>query len=272
MSTYRVFGDIEGNMEIFESIKRELNTNQCFIFLGDIFSIKNINSSIIIIKYLMNYFEFKIKEYFDDNTDSKIIKHKIHQLKSKKSIESYNPNYSQFWLSIPKENDSYDKKCIFLFGNKEIEFICEIIRSSSITVDNNKNVIINSKFFDKCSQNTKSSTMKITLHQLNVLYNYLNLCHHYYIYNNTIYIHCYFNFCKLRSNKDIKNIVCGHNKGYGKFYDHKFDNINIFMVDFTEYNKTIPENVSIIVNDKSIIIDYNNLRIPKKLYSLHIIK
>ena len=56
IESMRAIGDIEGNEAIFARVKNILNHNERFIFLGDMFAVRSIDSSIKFIEYIMNFF------------------------------------------------------------------------------------------------------------------------------------------------------------------------------------------------------------------------
>lgn len=249
METY-IFGDIEGNVEIFK------NTNKCilknwnnakFIFLGDIYTPENLQASICMVKLLLSYF-YKPKNFITNDSEPLDVIRIFRKLWKDKGLKSYSTKYKQYWRSVPKkekilnsggdgncDGDGDDNfKCRFIFGNKEIEFLYDILNSKNITklkyTNGNTYFHVPVKYLNTKTKNEEDVIRIYSYDQLNIMYNYLSNCHNYLIENRTLYIHCYFNCSKIN---DVDNVIAGHNKGYGKFKDSRYEKIAIYIIDLT---------------------------------------
>lgn len=299
-----IFGDIEGNMEIYnntlECIKRNWDTSR-FMFLGDIYSARNVNDSINIIKSLSSYF-WDNEEVITKHSDPIEVLRLFQTLWKDKDMKCINSKYRQFWRHVPKASKlsttlnkrnhfNYDRvtgnitdnlsgnskdsnstmhfKYKFLFGNKEIEFLSDIISSKNITKFTTNTHGTQTTYFNipitYFNNNTKLEETTVNVYsysQLNVMYNYLAHCEHYHVENNILYTHCYFN-CNMI--EGINKVVAGHNKGYGKFSDVKYNGMEIYLIDLT--SNWNGKNNYMLYTNKSFI-HYNDEYFPDGLNTL----
>ena len=289
VSDMYIFGDIEGNKEIYnntlECIKHNWKTSR-FIFLGDIYSSRNMKDSIDIIKSLGSHFWVN-EEVITKRSEPIDVLRLFRRLWKDKDLKCINPKYRQFWKYVPKLTNTSNTtlaninpnvrsnayhKCKFLFGNKEIEFLSDIINSKNITkhvratnaADNTSTVYFNIPvtFVNNKTKLEETVVNVYTYSQLNVMYNYLKQCEHYYVENGILYTHCYFN-CNMIDG--INAVVAGHNKGYGKFKDIKYNNIDIYLIDIT--SNWTGKNNFMMYTDNSIV-QFNNESFPDGLYTL----
>ena len=303
-----IFGDIDGRNDIYQStincIKRNRYKRSKFVFLGDIYDYNKSDESITMIKNIMNEFSIPIHDDIRE-TERGVVKDIIHpfrQLRNSHGVNSYQEFRIQYWKNtIPKNDYTHIKKhqnYKFLFGNKEIALIRDIANSPNVRKVVNENgevvYVINSYYDTK--PNDKEARVHVsrtyTLEQLNILYNYLKRCANYYFNEDGIlFTHCYFNNIKFGN---IKVVVSGHSRGYGKFTDIRYQGLVIYLGDlsgsngnvnnyityqnkkFKLYNPTIaPRNVrdlieereeeDIVNNGESLMVMNNNDKIVDTL-------
>lgn len=238
-----VIGDIEGMSNIYQSTiqclqrKKDKRSNS-FLFLGDIYTPNNVNESIAHIENITKTF-FDIHSYLNEESEPIDLIRILRDIWKNKGLKSYNLRHIQYWKSMPKQDLSQTNKYFkykFLFGNKEIKFIHDILNSKNIqkeTIDNSSHLIIPVIYEDKNTNTTVENTITFSYHQLNVMINYLYHCYNYCIMNDILFTHCYFNYAKLMEGMNVKTVVCGHSRGYGVFKDSRFPEIDIYMIDFT---------------------------------------
>ena len=225
------------------------------------YAASSINNSIEYIEYLLKFFKFEIRDVFKPSSvTSKDVSTTFIALRKRKSVSSYKSNSHQFWKTVPPEQTNYSTKCIFLFGNKEIAFIRDLCEESNITISDS---LINVSYKKDDETNSVST---FSCHQLNVMLSYLYLCRHYFITGDILFTHCYLNSMKMRDIK-IGKIICGHNKGFGKFFDDKLPNTEIYMNDLT-CGSSIPDDVSIKVSTSFVTFISQFTRSPT-MESLH---
>ena len=274
MHNYIVYGDIEGEKALFNNVVNDLEqwkdniTNSIsnhIVFLGDLFSMHHIDESIKSIEYLLNYFEIPIKSHITPGSNSNYIYSLFDKLYETKEIYKYKDKYPQFLSSNPTVNTCKKpiSPVVFIFGNKEVEFMKMMKYSIRNTHDLNKQTYnglnIRSNFI-KDIRSTEPMHAFMTYEQLNILYNYLEQCIHYILDDKFLYIHCYMNFIRLpiEGKKEVKNIICGHNKGFGIFHEERkgeYMNCNIYMNDLTKYDKQIPNCIYFYVHNDIIEIE-----------------
>ena len=244
MNTY-VFGDIEGMDNAYESTNRcieetstDSSQNCRYIFLGDIYTADNIDKSIDMVEHYTRKF-FQFDSVINDNSSIVEIIRLFRKIWKQKNLKTYNKSHIQYWKSAPKADADtylYDFKAKFLFGNKEIEFLYDMITSKNITkdlIDSNYYLTIPVSYFNPQTQKHISTIRKYSMKQLNVMYNYLTHCCNYYLENSILFTHCFSNYKKMEGTNIINSVVAGHNKCYGKFVDYKSPSIDIYIVDIT---------------------------------------
>lgn len=266
MNKRMIFGDIEGFSGLTQQVINALidSNNNRMIFLGDLFDTKRIDPCLELIEQIMTRFNIEINfnRFTVDNVLNQL-KYECNYLRSQKALDKYVGLRYSSWKNIPNERN-YDvmncdsQRCIFIMGNKEALFPNAILGDSSVTLNDDESVSIDYVFMtrrrsDRYRLIRHSFIITLSIRQLNVLFAYLNECHNYVIMNNILYIHNIYN-AKFIPNELYHSIVCGHNKGYGKFIDEFYPDKLIYMNDFTERDV---EDVT-IVNDPihmSMIID-----------------
>ena len=300
-------GNIEIYKNTIDCINKTWDNGR-YIFLGDIYNPNNINDSIDIINSLSTYFwtnsnyinndsnpldiirlfrklwkekglknyNTRYKQFWKSipkdtsihrtynnstvNTDDYDLKHNINIINNNSTsninrTNEYKHNFNNF-------------KYKFLFGNKEIEFISDLLASKNITKVNINDTNISYynipvKYINNKTKEEEEIMRTYTCVQLNILYNYLLRCTNYYIENGVLYTHCYFN-CKLI--KNINTVVSGHNKGYGKFKDSRYANITVYIIDITDDWNNM-NNYMIYKNSTFKLL--NNEVLPSGLTTLH---
>ena len=247
--TIYAFGDIEGDHDIFESTITSLDhitttdPSARVIFLGDIYTHvidKNItdndNGSIAMIEAIYTRFE-PLRDIVNDDTTPIDIARIFRKLWKDKQLQIYSKTCRQIWRrrpKIPPEGYPRDFSVIYLFGNKEVEFITDVSKSRNIESSYDDRLgttlfAIPTEYFDKRLHSVRRSNNVYTAHQLNVMCNYLSRCVHTHVEDAIAYMHCYFNGNMLDG---VKAVVSGHCKGYGKFID-VCRSYEVYIVDLT---------------------------------------
>lgn len=249
-----IFGDIEGNKCIFNStisiIRSALqNKKSKFIFLGDIYDYRRPNETIEQIKFILSLFNIPLNNIFNEESSELSIIRTFRALWKLKELKFYKKKCIQYLYSLPhpdklKQNYNQLSMPIFLFGNKEVIFIQEIIECQHIT-KSNLSFTVPANYIRKYTTtdtngelheagSVKHTIYNFTIEELNIMYTYLSLCQNYFISGNKLYIHCYFNYkLFLKANYKFDYIISGHSKGYGKFKDSQFPLSTIIINDLT---------------------------------------
>lgn len=243
-----IVGDIEGLETVYQSTiqclrqKKDKRSNS-FMFLGDMYSPDNVNASIAHIENIIKSF-FDIHEYLTDESEPIELIRILRDLWKNKGLKSYNLHHIQYWKTMPKQDLSQTNRYFkykFLFGNKEIKFILDILNSKNIIkeyINGEPHLIVPVVYEDQNTNTIVENTVTFSFHQLNVMISYLFRCYNYCIMNDILFTHCYFNYAKLMKGINIRNIVCGHSRGYGIFEDSRFPGIDIYMIDLTGMRDT----------------------------------
>lgn len=238
-----IIGDIEGLETVYQSTiqclrqKKDKRSNS-FLFLGDIYTPNNVNESINHIENIIKSF-FDIQEYLTQESEPIDLIRILRDIWKNKGLKSYNMHLIQYWKTMPKQDLSQTNKYFkykFLFGNKEIKFILDILNSKNIIkehINGEPHFIVPVVYEDKNTKTLVENTVTFSLHQLNVMISYLFRCYNYCIMNDILFTHCYFNYAKLMEGINIRTVVCGHSRGYGVFEDSRFPGIEIYMIDLT---------------------------------------
>jgi len=197
----RAYGDIEGDKNLWNITKNNINVDDLNIFLGDIYCSYREKESLEIIGEIFQIFGIQVKNFFGDDTEYKEIKLVYKQFKehhkqffriTKPSILIHSERILQ--KKIPKMYS--ENNVVFIFGNKELGFLCEDLP-------------------------------KWTIPEYNLFLTYLERCVYAYQYDGIIYTHYYKNFIK-GSNRII---VTGHCRTVGKFLDAS--GCLVFSLDYT---------------------------------------
>lgn len=159
-------------------------------------------------------------------------------------------DYNQSLGSTNKPTDP-----IFIFGNKEVAFVRQLLQPIKIVVGEDNRVIVTYHSFRKYDKGA-IRVNTYTAAELNVMYTVLNHCRHYYTDNGICYVHCYRNARYLDS-IPFNKIVCGHNKAFGMFKDDEIRGKFIFMLDYTivDDENLLPSQVYFDVNKTRVIMN-----------------
>ena len=266
-SKYLVFGDIEGETCLWNTINRTITKNMQseqqlkYIFLGDIFSALRIQSSIDILHKILNRFDITIHDCISLSIED--VKQKFTDLFKIKRIDLFDPLHPQYYKTdvvinsdLHNELNNMDNNLAFIYGNKEVEIIAFM---QGINIEQSQ---LNGNLFILTSDSHRNvqRTLRITLDDLNVLYTYLLMCRHYVVDGSNIYIHCFENAKCFDKNmfKNINKVISGHSKCVG-CYKHLsnecFVDKRIFIIDLTKYDHELRHNVNAIIgNDDNVVL------------------
>ena len=268
LAKFIVFGDIEGETCLWNTINRTITKNSQaeqqlkYIFLGDVFSALRVQESLNILRKILNRFNISITCHISMSIED--VKQKFTNLFDIKRIDLFDPAHPQYYktdvvINSELHDELNNMDCndtTFIFGNKEVEII---LFMRGLNIEKSR---VDGDLFTLTSDSHRNMqrTLQVTLADLNVLYTYLLICRHYYIDDCNIYIHCfenvkYFNIAML---KNIDRIISGHSKCVG-CYKHTanacFLNKKIFLVDLTKYDHELRHNVNAIIgNDDNVIL------------------
>ena len=247
MHTTYIFGDIEGNITLFESTINTIESHPLsrFIFLGDIYDYKNTEISIQHIQIILTSLGASLLFPFTSLSTVQDVQQRFKRLFMKKQLYCYKTAHPQYLTSVPKEPRSINgKRFIFLFGNKETAFCLDVAYKGTIA---------------KINKHTWS--MSVTF-EWNVMYTYLMLCHNYYIDgHNNLFIHCYLNYKLFRPLKTHSVVVSGHSKAYGMFRDDEFPETMIYINDLTKLSTSSSINNYMTIRECKFDASYNNWHI-----------
>ncbi len=257
MQAIYAIGDIEGNNELFLKTLPCLvtSTNAKIVFLGDLVSINDreaITSSVQILERIFKIFGITIINIFNEkNINGNIIKETFNQIFNRKSFNVCKRRSLQYWIDTPKHFDT-NSKVVFIAGNQEAAILHDIVNSNSISYENNY-INVFSKYHNVNAKHTVLVHVQYTIHEMNVLATYLWHTQMYHICNDILFLHCFTNSSFIDG--AYKHIVCGHNKGIGKF---KIWDKPIHMIDLSGFYKT--KSMKNLVDTKLRKI-YNYIRI-----------
>ena len=185
-----IYGNVNCNMKLFDNMINSLGERN--IFLGNI--IPNIyfehvfHTSILKLKVLLERLNIGIVEANIQMFD---------EIAKTKKLHLYNPfsRYNDF--DIDEFDTVNESNNIFLFGNNEIEFIMGMLKGFVKYIEEEQIYDIHIGYFESSKySNTKhyiQCLFKLSQEELNILYSYFNVCGHYYIYDNTLFINNYQN-------------------------------------------------------------------------------
>lgn len=240
--TILVFGDIEGEQYIWRQVTRNLivnmgNPNIKYIFLGDIYSHERSRESIDMIKLLISDDNNNVPNIITPNMDKNEIMKMFKKLYVSRSMYVCKKGAMHMWKEKPRTKVKTINNMNFIYGNKEIEFILDIISSKDIQYDVHKQLYSFTAEYTPRDQTDKIlQLVEFTAEQLNIMYVYLSRCVHYIISDDTLFTHFYLNGTFFK--KNVLNIVSGHNKCYGKYISKKLPRINIYLIDHTICSET----------------------------------
>lgn len=175
-------------------------------------------------------------------------------------------DYNQSLGSRNKADDP-----IFLFGNKDVGFIMQLLQPIKLTVTDDHKLITTYHSFRKYD-NGAIRVNSYTASELNTMFTLLSHCRHYYVDHNICYIHCYRN-ARYLDCLPFNKIVCGHNKAFGMFKDDEIKGKFIFMLDYTiiDDDNQLPPQVYFDVNKSRVIMNDDRFFPPAMLESCHMI-
>lgn len=247
---------------------------RCELKIDKIESREDSNKSSIITKYHAKFLHEKDEKDEKNEKKTNIVDKQVNE--KSKPIKLITPNsngsgFTSISLNIPQTENKVDTQidetgdskysCLDVMKTlKDASEACMIkdpIKSSKIYVIYE----IRATYHNAHTGEEEDCYRLFTRSQLNIMYNYLMNCYNYYIDNDTLYTHCYFNFDKFANYKyNLRKIVCGHNKGYGIFGDYKFRGLTIYMVDITTSK---PKQSKTLMNNY-IIKNGNNFELANK--------
>ena len=174
-----------------------------------------------------------------------------------------------FNQSLGSRNNADDP--IFLFGNKDVAFIMQLLQPIKITVGDDHKLITTYHSFRKYD-NGAIRVNSYTASELNTMFTLLSHCRHYYVDNNICYVHCYRN-ARYLDCLPFNKIVCGHNKAFGMFKDDEIKGKFIFMLDYTiiDDDNQLPPQVYFDVNKSRVIMNDDRFFPPAMLESCHMV-
>lgn len=273
MKTY-IFGDIEGKENLYyntiDCISNNINNNNRFIFLGDIYNFKNSDESINMIHTITSFF-FNEENVITEDMEPIELIHTYRKLWREKNLKACQTEYKQYWRTKPRNNlpnNISSSNHIFILGNKEVEFVGDIVNSKLITKLSTKEGYVFSvlvEYYDTQKNKNERLIRTYTPSQLNTMYNYISNCYNYYIEDGVLYTHCYFNNVKF---DNVNVVVSGHNKAYGKFRDERYNGLTIYIIDLTfSYSRQLKNYVIRNEEDDSFQLMNKEIR-PKHLISI----
>lgn len=268
-----VIGDIEdSDIAFFDALtcidminKTEFDYLK-LLFLGDIYTSKNPSMSIKRIEMIFIKLRIPIVHYIDEKfselerTGEEIyeycnnIKNKFDEIYDIQNIDLYSTSNKfkhikeiERILDRDKENR---KRFIFLLGNKEIDLIRDLHGITSMNIING-DFVSNFTYFDKHKK--YEITIKFTIHEVNVLINYLLYCSHVFITENILMTHIYTNarlLIKAKKIENIKKVIAGHNRCFGRFIDTDHENLEIYILDISHEKAGVIRNFIYLLNNE----------------------
>lgn len=260
MNNCYVIGDIETSKFALDDAIEIIHNrkNEKLIFLGDIYCPNLNNETIKNINQIMNLLKIEKKIFIDKlenlNDCTKIIEI-FQKLYLDKHINIYSGSYKfkkdpevmDYLKSELEEINKSNPENIFLFGNKEIAIINDFrdVKGFNLLEINNEK-IAEFRFQYNYKHISFESRCKFSCEELNILINYLYLCHHIFYINKTLLSHIYLNakrFSILNSNLTINQVICGHNRCFGRYSD-QYSKINygIYLLDISHDDEHIIKN------------------------------
>ena len=260
MNNCYVIGDIEtGKFALDDAIEIIQNRkNEKLIFLGDIYcaneseeTIKNINQIMDLLKIEKKIF---IDKFENLNDCAKIIEI-FQKLYLDKHIDVYSgpykfkkdPEVMEYLKSELEELNKSNPENIFLFGNKETAIINDFrnVKGFNLLEINNEK-IVEFRFQYNYKHISHEARCKFSCKELNILINYLYMCHHIFYINKTLLSHIYLNakrFSILNPSLTVNQVICGHNRCFGRYFD-QYSKINygIYLIDISHDDEHLIKN------------------------------
>jgi len=279
-----VFGDIEDNEDAFKDVIECIRSQSLasrFIFLGDIYTPKFPSLAIKHIAQIIWELGVPIHKLIDIDFDEfeasteetynfcESIKRAFSNLRKEKRVDIYTVN-NKFRTGtqpdksglIPNDeveamirNDlssSAPARYHFLFGNKEVDILKDLSNVADANIIDGR-FIAHFIYYRKHVRN--ESVIEFSLKELNILLNYLTLCHHFYYETGhlpTMYQHIYTNaraISKYAFFPKVARIVAGHNRCYGRYKDSSL-HAEIYMLDITHEKIKGIRNCLMLAGDK----------------------
>lgn len=272
-----VFGDIEDNEIAFNDViecicSQPISTR--YIFLGDIYTPKSPSLSIEHIARIMWELGIPIQQLINIDADAytscEMIKRAFSELRASKQVDIYTVNNKFRTGTVPNKNgiipndevenmiknelsySSTESRVRFLLGNKEVDILKDLSNITNANIINNR-FIGHFIYYKKHVRN--ESFLNFSIEELNILLNYLSLCHHFYYdaaHIPTMYQHIYTNaraISKYSFFPKISRIVAGHNRCFGRYKDSNL-HAEIYMLDITHEHIDGVRNRLMLVGDK----------------------
>ena len=281
--TFYVVGDIENSIISYQDAINLINLvkqKHTIIFLGDIYTPTDPLGSIRRIETIMKKLEIPILNFITCTAKQSSIEicldihNKLNQLFQNKNIEIYTPN-NKLKLGNKQEEtiknilrhdfrSTQEKimqnKPVFLFGNKELDIIRDLKNLQGVNIVDRR-FTGTFKFLSK--QQMRTETLSLSIHDLNILFTYLYMCQHFAFINNILMGHIYINTKlivkyidsgKYGEELTIKNIIAGHNRSFGKYFDqtlHSVKNyVTINLLDISHETRRNVRNYLTVTNEK----------------------
>ena len=283
MSVVYVIGDTETSSIAFnDAIRytREARVNHYpIIYLGDILVSSNIDLSVSNILRLFGILSIPIRPYLHPNSTIDDIKSSFSKLSRQKSLNSfgqYNRLYRQHrkYTVVLRDrtpirtdhiaiqgyelNLENPPNYIFLFGNKEMEFIHDM--------QSLKMGIVEEGIFRTCisyvhRDRRHTNDLSISIENLNIILTYLNLCYLFVVYKSIILSHIYANALAFKDiiveedhSRVFSKVICGHSRVYGRYFDKYNPDIEVYVLDISCEPGNDVSNCIRIINDEPFFI------------------
>lgn len=255
-----VVGDIEEKHNLFKDaincIIKARALKIPVIFLGDILDRNNLKRSVKNISKILSLYGVPITNYLSSSSTIDDVRRCFEIIYSSKLISAYKTKNKLFkksddshFLSSFLEREGYDLSSqkkpmyLFIFGNKEIDFIKDMA-SLKMGLINNDTFSSSFTYSFQSSLNSSinfsSSKISLKLSDLNTLIAYFNLSRSFVLAGDFLLTHIYHNALILRTlvfqihRRKINNLICGHHRCFGQYFDPKFKSINrIFILDIS---------------------------------------
>lgn len=273
MNKIIVIGDIEGNADCLSDAiaTTRIRGSTPVIFLGDIYAPRDRDRSTEWIEQILKVSGIPITAYVKDGHDMvNRIRKAFESCFIQTGCDVYT-SMNRFKGNVDVPINVVDDDFIFLFGNKEVDFLRDV---STTRQANYVDGVFHCVFSYKCKEKKTDEPITLTLHQVNVLLSYLHQCRHVLIWHNVMLTHMYLNARHLiRHNRDIEkclkpnprilgvqHVITGHNRCYGTYYDHTLPGISLHLLDVSHEDIRVIRNTYFITRtDNDIKIGYQPL-------------
>lgn len=273
-----VFGDIEDNEEAFNDVLECIRAQNIYtncIFLGDIYAPKTPTRAVEHIRLLLWELNIELHPFINvhfNETESSLVyafcddvKRKFNELRARQRVDIYTLNNkfrtgttpNKFGLipneevkSMVAENFASSRRQMhvrFLLGNKEVDILKDLSNVSECNIIDGK---FEAKFIYYRKHVKHESMLSFTLEELNILFNYLSICTHFFYHEGTLYQHIYANartISHMEGAPPISRIISGHNRCFGYYKDNNIK-ADIYMLDMTHEEQSTIKNRMMLIN------------------------